>query len=84
MVLYGKFGGKTVEKYIKIAEKYLVTNSKYLVKGVCFTIRKRELDNSNNPEELIKNRVDSICYEFSAVKSYMDNYGTEYLLFYNI
>lgn len=73
-----------MEKYIKIAEKYLAINSKHLVKGLCFTIRKHELDNSKNPEELIKNKLDSICYDFSVVKSYMDNYGTEYLLFYNM
>ena len=71
-------------KYIKIAEKYLAVNSKHLAKGLCFTIRKTELDKSDNPEELIKSRVESISYDFAAVKSYTDGYGTEYLLFYNL
>ena len=53
-------------------------------KGLCFTIRKTELDNSNNPEEFIKNRIESICYDFTSVRSYTDDYGTEYLLFYNL
>ena len=73
-----------MEKYVKIAEKYLAVNSKNLTNGLCFTIRKKELDNSNNPEELIKNRIESICYDFTSVKSYTDDYGTEYLLFYNL
>ena len=70
-------------KYIYLAKKYLVKDSKNLTKGLCFTIRKAELDNSNNVEELIKDKINSICYDFSEVKSYTDGYGTEYLLFYN-
>ena len=73
-----------MEKYVKIAEKYLAVNSKNLTKEFCFTIRKTELDNSNNPEEFIKNRIESICYDFTSVRSYTDDYGTEYLLFYNL
>ena len=72
-----------MEKYIEIAKKYLVNNSKNLTKGLCFTIRKSELDNSINAEELIKDKINSICYDFSEVKSYTDGYGIEYLLFYN-
>ena len=73
-----------MEKYVKIAEKYLAVNSKNLTKGLCFTIRKSELDASDNPEKLIENRVSSILYDFSAVRSYMEGYGTEYILFYNL
>ena len=73
-----------MEKYVKIAEKYLAVNSKNLTNGLCSTIRKTELDNSNNPEEFIKNRIESICYDFASVRSYTDDYGTEYLLFYNL
>ena len=50
---------------------------------MCFTIRKSELDNSNNAEELIKDKINSICYDFSEVRNYIDGYGIEYLLFYN-
>ena len=70
-------------KYIYLAKKYLVKDSKNLTKGLCFTIRKAELDNSSNAEELIKDKINSICYDFSEVKSYTDGYGIEYLLFYN-
>ena len=70
-------------KYIYFAKKYLVKDSKNLTKGLCFTIRKAELDNSSNAEELIKDKINSICYDFSEVKSYTDGYGIEYLLFYN-
>ena len=73
-----------MEKYVKIAEKYLAVNSKHLTKGLCFTIRKSELDASDNPDELIKNMVNSINYDFAAVRSYADEYGMEYLLFYNL
>ena len=72
-----------MEKYIEIAKKYLVNNSKNLTKGLCFTIRKAELDNSGNAEELIKDKINSICYDFSEVRNYIDGYGIEYLLFYN-
>ena len=72
-----------MEKYIEIAKKYLVNNSKNLTKGLYFTIRKSELDNSNNAEELIKDKINSICYDFSEVRNYIDGYGIEYLLFYN-
>lgn len=77
-----EFGGM-MKEYIEIAKKYLTNSSKNLTKGLCFTIRKSELDNSNNVEELIKNKVNSICYDFSRVKSYTDGYGIEYLMFYN-
>ena len=70
-------------KYMYLAKKYLVKDSKNLTKGLCFTIRKAELDNSSNAEELIKDKINSICYDFSEVKSYTDGYGIEYLLFYN-
>ena len=70
-------------KYIYLAKKYLVKDSKNLTKGLCFTIRKSELDNSNNAEELIKDKINSICYDFSKVRNYTDGYGIEYLLFYN-
>lgn len=70
-------------KYIYLAKKYLVKDSKNLTKGLCFTIRKAELDNSSNAEELIKDKINSICYDFSEVKNYTDGYGIEYLLFYN-
>lgn len=70
-------------KYIEIAKKYLVKDSKILTKELCFTIRKRELDSSANPEELIKSRLGSICYDFSKVRGYIDAYGMESLLFYN-
>lgn len=56
-------------KYIKIAEKYLAVNSTHLTKGLCFTIRKSELDASNNLEELIKNRVKSINYDFRQLEA---------------
>lgn len=46
-----------MEKYIEIAKKYLVKGSKSLTKGLCFTIRKTELDNSNNVEKLIEDRL---------------------------
>lgn len=72
-----------MERYLKIAEKYSVEDSEYLAKGLCFTIRKRELDNSNDPEELIKSKLDSIYYDFSKVRIYVDAYGMESLLFYN-
>ena len=70
-------------KYIYLAKKYLVKDSKNLTKGLCFTIRKAELDNSGNAEELIKDKINSICYDFSEVRNYTDGYGIEYLLFYN-
>ena len=70
-------------KYIYLAKKYLVKDSKNLTKGLCFTIRKAELDNSSNAEELIKDKINSICYDFSEVRSYTDGYGIEYLLFCN-
>ena len=70
-------------KYIEIAKKYLANNSNNLTKGLCFTIRKAELDNSSNAEELIKDKINSICYDFSEVRNYIDGYGIEYLLFYN-
>ena len=70
-------------KYIEIAKKYLANNSNNLTKGLCFTIRKSELDNSSNAEELIKDKINSICYDFSEVRNYTDGYGIEYLLFYN-
>ena len=73
-----------MEKYIEIAKKYLIRDSKNLTKGLCFTIRKSELDNSSNAEELIKDKINSICYDFTSVRSYTDDYGTEYLLFYNL
>ena len=72
-----------MEKYIEIAKKYLIRDSKNLTKGLCFTIRKSELDNSSNAEELIKDKINSICYDFSEVRNYTDGYGIEYLLFYN-
>ena len=31
----------------------------------------------------VKDKINSICYDFSEVKSYTDGYGIEYLLFYN-
>ena len=71
-------------KYIYLAKKYLVKDSKNLTKGLCFTIRKAELDNSINAEEIIKDKINSICYDFASVRSYIDDYGTEYLLFYNL
>ncbi len=72
-----------MEEYIKIAERYLATNSKSLTKGLCFSIRFSELKSCNNPEALIKDRINNICYDFSAVRDYTDEYGTRYLLFYN-
>ena len=72
-----------MEKYIEIAKKYLANNSKNLTKELCFTIRKSELDNNNNAEELIKDKINSICYDFSEVRNYTDGCGIEYLLFYN-
>lgn len=72
-----------MEKYIKIAEKYLAVNSTNLNKGLCFAIRYNDLKNSDNPEQLIKERIKSICYDFSAVRDFTDEYGTKYLLFYN-
>lgn len=72
-----------MEKYLEIAKSILLKSSEPLTKGLCFTIRKRELDNSANPEELIKSRLDSICYDFSEVRGYIDAYGIESLLFYN-
>ena len=73
-----------MEKYIEIAKKYLVNNLKNLTKGLCFTIRKSELDNSINAEGLIKDKINSICYDFSEVRNYTDGCGIEYLLFYNV
>lgn len=72
-----------MEKYIKIAEKYLTKDTKNLTKGICFTIRKSELENSNDPKEFIKEKISSLCYDFSSVKKYIDNYGIEYLVFFN-
>lgn len=72
-----------MKKYIQIAEKYLVTNSSNLTRGICFTIRYNDLLNSDNPEQFIKEEINSICYDFSAVRDYTDEYGTRYLLFYN-
>lgn len=72
-----------MEEYIKIAEKYLAINSTNLTKGVCFTIRYVDLKNSDNPEQLIKEKISSTCYDFSAVRDFTDEYGTRYLLFYN-
>ena len=72
-----------MEKYIEIAKKYLIKDSKNLTKGLCFIIRKSELDNSINVEELIKDKINSIFYDFSEVRNYTDGYGIEYLLFYN-
>ena len=72
-----------MEKYIKIAEKYLTKDTKNLTKGICFTIRKSELENSYDPEEFIKEKISSLCYDFSSVKKYIDNYGIEYLVFFN-
>ena len=72
-----------MEKYIEIAKKYLIRDSNNLTKGLCFTIRKAELDNSGNAEELIKDKINSICYDFSEVRNYTDGCGIEYLLFYN-
>jgi len=72
-----------MEKYINIAKAYLKTDSRHLVKGLCFTVRKKELDNSNNPEELIKEKLSFVYYDFSAVKSYTDSYGINYLMFFN-
>lgn len=72
-----------MEEYIMIAEKYLTANSKSLTKGLCFSIRLSELESSNNPEALIRDRINSICYDFSAVRDYTDEYRIRYLLFYN-
>lgn len=72
-----------MKEYIQIAEKYLVTNSSNLTRGICFTIRYNDLLNSDNPEQFIKEEINSICYDFSAVRDYTDEYGTRYLLFYN-
>lgn len=72
-----------MEKYIEIAKKYLVNSSKHLTNGICLTIRKKELDNSNNPEKLIKEKLHTVCYDFSLVRKYIDEYGNEYLLFFN-
>ena len=77
------WGIGSMEKYIKIAQKYLVVNSINLNNGLCFTIRYNDLKNSDNPEQLIKERINSICYGFSAVRDFKDEYGTRYLLFYN-
>lgn len=72
-----------MKEYIQIAEKYLVTNLSNLTRGICFTIRYNDLLNSDNPEQFIKEEINSICYDFSAVRDYTDEYGTRYLLFYN-
>ena len=72
-----------MKEYIKIAEKYLSINLTNLTKGVCFTIKYNDLKNSDNPEQLIKEKISSICYDFSAVRDFTDEYGTRYLLFYN-
>lgn len=81
--LYKKNGDYDMKEYIDIAEKYLVINSNNLTKGICFTIRYSDLKNSNNPEQFIKEKISSICYDFSAVRDFTDEYGTRYLLFYN-
>lgn len=72
-----------MERYTAICKSHLKTESKHLAEGLCITIRKKDLDNCGDPEKLIRKRMDSVCYDFSAVKCYRDNYGDDYLLFYN-
>lgn len=72
------------KEYLDTAKKYLFNkgNGK-LTGGICFTIRIGEIFNSDEPEEFIKNKIESVRYDFTEVCLHTDSYGVDYLLFYN-
>lgn len=72
-----------MEEYIKIAQKCLAVESPHLCRGLCFTIRYDDLKNSSDPEQFIKEKLSSICYDFSVVRDFADEYGVKYILFCN-
>lgn len=72
------------EEYLHMAKKYLVDKANgRLTDGICITIRMKELFDSSDPEKLIINKLESVKYDFSEVYLHTDNYGIDYLLFYN-
>ncbi|RHP24412.1 hypothetical protein DWZ63_10690 [Clostridium sp. AF34-13] len=71
------------EKYLEIARKYLCDTKEGLNKSICITIKISDIDNAEDKEKFIKEKIETTSYKFSMATIHTDQYGIKTIMLFN-